>query len=467
MILPIAIIKKHFFLSILLLTGFCSCKKFVQVPPPGNQLESGTIFSNDQGAVDAMMGVYSRAMATSGYLLNGGVSVFTGLSADEISPTTYLAVTAAFYENALASNNSAVGTLYSSSYNSIYNATMVLENLAISPGITDSTRKRLSGEAKFVRAALFFYLVNLFGEVPLTTSTDYEKNAVVVRATVPEVYQQIISDLLSAQNLLPVTYATTKDYPADRTRPNKWAVTALLARVYLYMQRWADAEAAASAVIVSGSYRLEGLDSVFLSTSQESILQLQPVSGIMNTAEGNFFLPPDDPQTPPAYALTSFLAAAFESGDGRKQHWTGTKMIGGTAWTYPAKYKIRTGGYPYSEYETVIRLAEQYLIRAEARAEQGNFQTAIDDLNTIRYRAGLPALSIPLTQTEVLAAVARERRVELFTEFGHRWLDLKRTGNADAILAQEKKTWQPYAALYPIPLHDLQLNSALTQNAGY
>ena len=292
-------------------------------------------------------------------------------------------------------------------------------------------------------------------------------NAIAARASIPAIYQQIINDLQNAQNLLPASYASGKADPGDRTRPNKWAATGLLARLYLYQQRWADAAVAASAVINSGLYRLESLDSVFLSTSQEAILQLQPVSNTANTAEGNLFLPPDDSLSKPAYALTTFLADAFEQGDGRKQHWTGVKMIGGIAYPYPFKYKIRDGGYPYGEYEMVLRLAEQYLIRAEARAQQGSFQTAVDDLNIIRYRAGLPGLSMPLTQTDLLAAVARERRVELFTEFGHRWLDLKRTGTAMTNLDQEKNTWKADAALYPIPQHEIQLNSALTQNPGY
>jgi hypothetical protein len=466
MILSSATIQKYILL-IFLVTGFCSCKKFVQVSPPNNQLETGMIFSSDQTAVEAMIGVYSRAMAFSGYPLNGGMSLYPGLSSDEIFPTISVQATDAFFSNALASTNPDISTLYSSAYTTIYNANNLLQNLGSSPAITDSIKKQLSGEAAFVRALIYFCMVNLFGEVPLITTTDYKVNAVAPRATVADIYQQIISDLLNAQNLLPVVYASTKADPGDRTRPNKWAATGLLARVYLYQQRWVDAEAAASAVIGGGDYRLEDLDSVFLSTSKEAILQLQPVSSTINTAEGSYFLPPDDAAAKPAYALTAVLAGAFEPGDGRKQHWTGVKIISGTAYSYSSKYKIRTGGYPYGEYEMVLRLAEQYLIRAEARAQQGSFEAAVNDLDTLRYRAGLPGLSIPLTPASLLAAVAQERRVELFTEFGHRWLDLKRTGNANAVLGQEKTTWQANAVLYPIPLHELQLNSALTQNVGY
>src|SRR5207245_162544 len=101
-----------------------------------------------------------------------------------------------------------------------------------------------------------------------------------------------------------------------------------------------------------------------------------------------------------------------------------------------------------TEYYMMLRLAEQYLIRAEARAQQNNLAGSILDLNVIRTRAGLQNLSASLTQAQVLRAVEQERRIELFAELGHRWLDLKRTGQATAILAPIKPNWNSNAQLY-------------------
>ena len=120
-----------------------------------------------------------------------------------------------------------------------------------------------------------------------------------------------------------------------------------------------------------------------------------------------------------------------------------------------------------SEYYMVLRLTEQYLIHAEASAEQNKLADAIADINLIRRRAGLPDLPDSLDQAQTLSAIMQERRIELFAEWGHRWLDLKRTGQADAVLGPIKTTWQTNAQLYPIPLSELQSDSKLTQNAGY
>jgi hypothetical protein len=120
-----------------------------------------------------------------------------------------------------------------------------------------------------------------------------------------------------------------------------------------------------------------------------------------------------------------------------------------------------------TEYLMVLRLAEQFLIRAEARAHQKNLADAISDLNIIRHRAGLPDLSSSLVQADVLAAVEKEKRIEFFAEFGHRWFDLKRTGRVDAVLAPIKPLWTSTAAFYPLPFSELQKDPNLTQNPGY
>jgi hypothetical protein len=114
----------------------------------------------------------------------------------------------------------------------------------------------------------------------------------------------------------------------------------------------------------------------------------------------------------------------------------------------------------------VLRLAEQYLIRAEARTNMGDINGAQLDLDSLRARAGLPPTSAT-NATELQAAIAHERRVELCFEWGHRWFDLKRTGKADSVLAAEKPGWRNVDTLYPIPLSQLQANTSLTQNNGY
>jgi hypothetical protein len=115
----------------------------------------------------------------------------------------------------------------------------------------------------------------------------------------------------------------------------------------------------------------------------------------------------------------------------------------------------------------VLRLAEQYLIRAEARARLGKVPESQADINAIRSRSGL-SNTTAADPAALLLAIEKERQVELFSEWGHRWLDLKRTGRADAVLGAEKPTdWQPTDALYPIPQNEILSNPLLTQNLGY
>lgn len=441
---------------------FSSCKKFVAIPPPQNQVVTATAFASDQSATSAIAGLYSQIMQTNLLMLNGAMSLFPALSADELYNTSPSPMITPFTNNAISPNDffTIYNRIWRWGYNYIYQANACIEGIARSSGISPAVKNQLTGEVKVVRALCYFYLVNLFGDVPLETTTDYRLNATMPRTSSEKIYQQIISDLSDAQMLLGTNLSV------GHTIPDKWTATALLARVYLYQQNWQLAETLSSAVIDSGGYQLESdLNQVFLSTSTGTIWQLAPVAPFFNTAEGYTFIPASN-RVKPAYALTPYFLNAFENGDLRKADWTDSVTIGGSTYYYPYKYKVRSGSVK-TEYNIVLRLAEQYLIRAEARAHQNNINGAVSDLNIIRQRAGLPPLSDKMNQTECLKAVLKERQTELFAEWGHRWFDLKRTGEVDSVLGAEKSGWKPAAALYPIPFSQLEANPSLTQNPGY
>jgi hypothetical protein len=146
-------------------------------------------------------------------------------------------------------------------------------------------------------------------------------------------------------------------------------------------------------------------------------------------------------------------------------NWTASLIYNGTTYYYPYKYKSLVSG-ANAEYYTALRLAEQYLIRAEARAQQNNIGGAQSDVSVIRNRAGL-ASTTASDQASLLLAIEQERRIELNCEWGHRWLDLKRTGRVNAVIGAEKTTWKPAAALFPIPSAEISNNANLTQNTGY
>ena len=333
------------------------------------------------------------------------------------------------------------------------------------------------GEALFVRAFCHFYLVNMFGDVPLITNTKVLENTNKPRTPTADVYKSVIADLEAAKNLLGVNYPGN----AERTRPNKAAATALLARVYLYTGNFAAAELQASEVIANtATYKIlptAEMNNVFLKNSQEAIWQLQVVNTGLNrnTFEGNTIVPTGTP----LYRLTkgtTGLEDAFETGDRRRANWVATfTTTTNLVYTYPFKYKVRVGT-PVTEYSMVLRVAEQYLIRAEARAQQNKLGDAVNDLNIIRQRAGLGNLGALSDLPSAMLAIEKERRLELFTEWGHRWFDLKRwksvTGDAtktraDDILPATKTAWKPTAKLWPIPTSALTTNPNLTPNPGY
>jgi hypothetical protein len=233
----------------------------------------------------------------------------------------------------------------------------------------------------------------------------------------------------------------------------------------LYTRDWADAETQATDIINnSTTYKLENdLNEVFLQNSEEAIWQLMPVLTGMNTREGNLFILNAAPNS---VAINNSLVNSFEADDQRKTAWIGSITVDGQTYYYPYKYKVKSGAI-VTEYNMVLRLAEQYLIRAEARAQQNDIDGARADLNVIRTRAGLADLPVSLNKNQCLDAIERERRSELFAEMGHRWLDLKRTNRANAVLGPVKPKWQPTDILYPILRSEIESNKNLKQNPGY
>jgi hypothetical protein len=477
------------FLVVLALLNF-GCKKLVDVVPPNNVIVAANVYNSDITAIAVLNGLYTQLqVSTNSY--NGGatipnISMWAGLSADELSLWTSSrdATEIAYFQNALSAST-AGWEFWQNIYPYIYRCNAAISGLENSTSLTPSVKKQLLGEAKFMRAFFYFYLVNLYGDVPLVLSTDYTVNATMSRTPSATVYSQIVADLNEAQDLLADGYVksdatTLYTSSEERVRPSKAAATALLARTYLYTKQWANAEAQATAIISNTAvYDTVPLNKVFLKNSKEAIWQLQPVTtgNVTNTAEAPFFnlsvTPIGVNSSHPVY-LSNILLNSFENGDQRKTNgnWVNVYTDATGTYYYPYKFKDVTKGTGVTptEYTMVLRLGEQYLIRAEARAQQGNISGAQSDLNVIRKRAGLPNTTSS-DQASLLAAILHERQVELFTELGQRWLDLKRTGNVDAVMSVATPlkggTWSSYQQLYPVSINELLANPKMTQTPGY
>ncbi len=474
-----------FYLGVILC--FCSCRKLVEVDSPTTSLNGANVYASDATAASVLSGIYAK-ISSNANITNGGLAsvfLFTGLSSDELTlfnassqtPLQYLP----YYQNALNSQNTGNPDFWNQIYPIIFSTNSAVEGLSSSTTLTPSVKKQLLGEAKFIRAFCYFYLVNLYGDLPLILGTDYEINRLAARIQKSLVYKQIIADLIDAQGLLNDGYIKADRlsfYPSgsyEKIHPNKWVATALLARSYLYTGDYVNAETQSSLIINNPLYSLSSLTDVFKKNSNEAIWQLQPVSTTPTTNTWEawlFILPSTGPTTTgtfPVY-LNNNIITAFETGDLRKSNWTGNVPVGLNTYYYPSKYKIAIASAAVAEYNTVFRLGEQYLIRAEARAQQNKISEAQADLNVLRSRANLPSTAAN-DKTSLVSAILHERQVELFTEWGHRWLDLKRTGNVDAVMStvtpQKGGLWNTNWQLYPIPTYELQKDPSLVQNSGY
>lgn len=452
--------KKIVFLSTTLFMP--ACDSFLEVDLPKSQLTSTSVFQDYTTADAAMADVYSK-IRDKGVLTGTlfGISSQLGNYTDELafygSPVD---PTLAFYTNTVLSSNSTVAQFWNNSYNQIYAANAVLEGVQAS-NLSAQEKAQLKGETLFVRGLLHFYLSQLFGDIPYVQTTDYKANSVVTRIPGDQVYAYILNDLKTAEGLLSPTYPAT-----ERVRPNSYVVKALLARFYLYKGAWDDASKMATAVIDNNSLYLfeDNLDKVFLKNSTEAIWQFMPALTGKNTDEATVFIFTSGP--PPLVALNQSLVNSFEVNDLRKSHWTASISNGIDTWNYAYKYKEKNSTGASKEYSIVLRLTEQYLIRAEASAKLGNLSGAKDDLNKIRKRAGLTDI-VASSKEEILEAILQERRKELFTEYGHRFFDLKRTGRLDALLSA-KPGWNTTDSLLPLPESELNVNpNLMPQNPGY
>ncbi|MEZ2334724.1 RagB/SusD family nutrient uptake outer membrane protein [Mucilaginibacter sp. RCC_168] len=439
--------------------AFASCKKFENIAPPKNQLESSKVFADSLNANSAVVGIYIDMMKSFGFTFSsGGLTAYPGMAADELSQSSADPELAQLYTNSIAIQNKYNLNLWTSAYKYIYDANSCVEGISESKGISPYAKGQLSAEARQIRAFLFFNLVNLYGPAPLVMTTNYHVNQTLPRASVDSIYAQITNDLTYAKANL------SKDISPERA--GYYSATALLAKVQLYRKRYNDAIASATEVINSGKYHLENdLNNVFLAGSYETIWKIVPVVPGFETWEAYSFVP-SKPTAAPKYLINNALYNAFEPGDMRKQKWISSNTISGTIYPYPYKYKAARDLGTSNENYTILRLAELYLIRAEARANLNDLPGAQSDINLIRNRAGLPNTNAN-DRASILLAVERERRTEMFCEWGNRWFDLQRTNRADAVLPSLKPGWDHNDGLFPIPAVEIKSNPALTQNHGY
>jgi len=367
-----------------------SCESFLAIDPPINNLTVSTAFLTDRDIEAHIAGLHSYNLLSSSYY-DINRHIYLALSADVLR--YYQANT--FFDqlvaNAILPRSSSLGYFWYDPYKSIYQNNMMIEKLGnASLDISEDLRNEGLGISHFFRALSYMNQVTVFGDVPLITETDVIKTAKLPRTPKSEVYELVIEDLKKAKGLL---------RSAKRDRGHGWAsqaaATALLARAYLYTGQWEAAAQEATEVIggnAGKSFALEDVEKAFLRSSRETIFSISTDGGRLTnyTYAGARYVASS---TQVWYYFTDEFLAAFEPGDLRKLHWTKEFTAEEPHKWYPYKHKLRAVPKDASlaEDQVLMRLAEMYLVRAEASAQAGNLPQALADLNAIRQRAGLPS----------------------------------------------------------------------------
>jgi hypothetical protein len=463
-------------LSVILCFCLMSCDKFVDIDTPIDKVATKSVFNSDETAVAATLNLYIMMNASS-TAIPYYISATGGMYTDELKSYSTTESVRSVYLNGLTSVNGPFLNIWKTGYNMIYQSNAVIEGCEQSKVITPSISKQLTAESLLMRAYWHLLLSNFYGDIPVVTSTDHQISSVAKKLPVSEVYKQVISDLLIAERDLSIEYLNgdTKTPISERIRPNKYAAMALLARVYLYDKQFSQAELYASKVIDNKAlYSLPTTDKVFLKGSSEAIWQLArpiPNAATLNTYEAFYYTLTSKPSAgiTNSITITDDLLNAFELSDLRKTLWLGKFKDATGEYNFPNKYKSKSTSL-VEENTIVLRLAEQYLIRSEARAMINSFAGARDDLNAIRRRASLDD-NLANDQIALINAILKERRIEFFSEWGYRLIDLNRTNKLDGVMNayanQKGATWQSFKKYLPIPQRELDNNPNLKQNDGY
>ena len=440
--------------SLLLLLTVSSCQKFLDVKPLESISDAETI-TDQNSALTALRGVYS-ALASSDYYGTSFQSIGY-LSGDNVQWTGSQSQVQEFINHKVNADNATIAAVWIAIYRTINRANNVLAKVptVTDPLLTTALKNQYLGEAYAIRALAYFDLARTFGGVPLITNptTKPTDNLGIKRSSQIETYAQVLKDLEAAEPLLPATI--------DRFRVTQKTVFALKSRYYLYQKDYVKAEEYATRLIGDAvNYKLAKPYGAFFQSdvrgTAESVFELF----YNGTTEVNAHRNQWQPQTTggtrqwaPNDALVTLL---------------NNPAIGGNRSALVAKdnqnrwYGNLYYRNPASDPTYIFRIAEAYLIRAEARAQQDKLPDALTDINAVRDRAGLPTLTTIATKDAVLLAVENERRVEFALE-PHRWFDLVRTGRAKDVLG----VTDPNRYLLPIPVQQLLSDKVLEQNPGY
>jgi hypothetical protein len=433
---------KNLHILFIFFIALTSCKKYLEVEPYDTIPDETTIVDKSSSEA-AVRGAY-RSLASLNYgsafqntiLQSGGDIKSLNNAQTDLNVINYN----------LRSDIAFLSVYWGNFYNTINRANHIVEKVPLVNDInlTTSIKNQLLGEALAIRAVSYFDLARVFGNVQIFLSpTNVVSDKLGFKqSTQSQVYDQVLIDLNAAEPLLPSTVV--------RNRITKFTINALRARLYLYQKNYQGAETEANLVLANSNYRLIKPFNLAAGTS-ESILEFSYSVNDVNTSYAQWNT--SNRALEPKPVIHNLLNDPGVGGDRKILSIRNAygQFIGGI---YPTN---TSSGY-------LIRTAEVYLVRAEARVLKSvpDLPGAIADVNAVRVRANVPELSSTLSKEEVLLAIENERRVEFALE-PQRWFDLVRTGRAPAVL----NLTDVNKYIFPIPAGEIIADPTLKQNPGY
>ncbi len=446
------------FIIAILLSTLTSCVD-LEVKPLSS-VPTENVFTTKKGLESALAGTYNTLQQTS---LSMDAILFADVITDNLLHIGSKKEYRQLSDNQVEASNAYIESLWVACYTGINRANNILVNIDQPQDIAASDRNRIHAETRFIRAYLYSVLVKYYGGVPIrlkpVESLD-ENELYVAKSSPTEVYQLIIDDLKLAESLI-------NGSMSDPSKATEGAIKALLARVYLYAGKTDSANVKATEVLAM-DFALEedNYQAIYSEepVNQEIIFQIDFIRDNEAINEMADWTQPFGRFELVAWAddsKTASIGIDFTSSDLRK--------------SATVELDSSSGNYHCNKYDTlnkdnviVLRLAEMYLIKAEALNELNTTPTAeaYAMLNIIRLRAGLSPYSLnEFNKDQFRLAVLNERRFELAFE-GHRLFDLKRSGLIDVILPQQGNMYTN-EWLLPIPQSEIDNNPLMEQNGTY
>lgn len=461
-----------------------SCTREKLFDQPLDAVSTATAFSSPERIDKASTGMYSALQN-----INWGCGrnmIYTDVQGLDVNPSTFFGNVGFFSQ--MRPDDGTISSAWVAAYNTIYTANLFVKNFTpVMNTVAVEKANQYLGEAEFIRAYNYFYLVNLWGQtytdpikgpsknlgVPLVLEAADDPFATatqIPRSTVKEVYDQMEKDLLDAESKLPLSY--NGDAYTSVARATKSAARGLLMRMYLYEGNWAKAVTYADLIINSNLYGMNTTPEITYRTptTKESIFSVA-FSGSNNPDRNNALAAHYSPSVRGDLSLSNAFINLMDTINDLRYKNLVIKTIKGTGsaatlyfWTI--KYTS------FADWAPVLRYPEVLLVKAEALARQGAASdaansVAVNLLNQVRARSKASTLT-PTTNQALINAILTERRIELAFE-GQSYFDLQRT-HQDIPPHASIQNAQPYGSTYrvwPIPQRDINIMPELEQNTGY